>query len=160
MRWLSKAMGSSRDGRSTGRRSTRAGISGEVAGLALAAVDRMGAGRGRGTASVTDFSVSISGSRAHYRDFVEVAAGGVDITTADFLLSIGRGIGDKENIPMFEQLAAEMGAVLSVSRPLVDGGWMPSKRQVGQSGKTVKPKAYLALGISGVVQHLAGMKAS
>jgi electron transfer flavoprotein alpha subunit len=76
------------------------------------------------------------------------------------LLSIGRGIGEQEAIPQFERLAEKLGAVLSVSRPLVDAGWMPNARQVGQSGKTVKPKVYLALGISGAVQHLAGMKAS
>jgi electron transfer flavoprotein alpha subunit len=61
---------------------------------------------------------------------------------------------------MFRELAEKMGATLSVSRPLVDAGWMPASRQVGQSGKTVKPTVYLAFGISGAVQHLAGMKAS
>jgi electron transfer flavoprotein alpha subunit len=115
---------------------------------------------GSGSASTTDVSASISGSRARHEEFVDVATGDVDITTADFLLSIGRGIGDKENLPQFEELAGKMGATLSVSRPLVDQGWMPSSRQVGQSGKTVKPKVYLALGISGAVQHLAGMKTS
>jgi electron transfer flavoprotein alpha subunit len=115
---------------------------------------------GAGSASTTDVSVSISGSRARHREFVDVATGDVDITTADFLLSIGRGVGDKENVPQFEELAGKMGATLSVSRPLVDQGWLPSSRQVGQSGKTVKPKVYLALGISGAVQHLAGMKTS
>jgi electron transfer flavoprotein alpha subunit len=115
---------------------------------------------GAGAASTTDVSVSISGSRARHKDYVEAATGDVDITTADFLLSVGRGIGDKENIPQFEELAGKMGATLSVSRPLVDQGWIPSSRQVGQSGKTVKPKVYLALGISGAVQHLAGMKTS
>jgi electron transfer flavoprotein alpha subunit len=107
---------------------------------------------------VTQLQVETSGSRARHREFVEAPAGDVDITTADFLLSIGRGIGDKEAIPQFEQLAEKLGAVLSVSRPLVDAGWMPNARQVGQSGKTVKAKVYLALGISGAVQHLAGMK--
>jgi electron transfer flavoprotein alpha subunit len=115
---------------------------------------------GSGSASTTDVSVLISGSRARHEEFVDVATGDVDITTADFLVSIGRGIGDKENVPQFEELAGKMGATLSVSRPLVDQGWMPSSRQVGQSGKTVKPKVYLALGISGAVQHLAGMKTS
>jgi electron transfer flavoprotein alpha subunit len=115
---------------------------------------------GAGSASTADVSVSISGSRARHKEFVDVATGDVDITTADFLLSIGRGIGDKENLSQFEELAGKMGATLSVSRPLVDQGWMPSSRQVGQSGKTVKPKLYLALGISGAVQHLAGMKTS
>ena len=89
-------------------------------------------------------------------EFREADAGDVDITKADFLLSIGRGIEDKDNIPQFEELAEKMGATLSVSRPLVDAGWMSNARQVGQSGKTVKPKVYLALGISGAVQHLAG----
>ena len=115
---------------------------------------------GRSTPAVTQLALSTSRSRARHREFVEVAPAGVDITTADFLLSIGRGIGDRENIALFEELAEKMGAVLSVSRPLVDAGWMPNERQVGQSGKTVKPKVYLALGISGAVQHLAGMKTS
>ncbi len=90
--------------------------------------------------------------------FEEVADTGVDITKAPFLLSIGRGVEDKDEIPRFEALAERFGATLSVSRPLVDAGWMPSARQVGQSGKTVKPRVYLALGISGAVQHLAGMR--
>jgi electron transfer flavoprotein alpha subunit len=115
---------------------------------------------GAGSAAKEEAAVSISGSRARHKEFVDVATGDVDITTADFLLSIGRGVGDKENLPQFEELAAKMGAILSVSRPLVDQGWMPNSRQVGQSGKTVKPKVYLALGISGAVQHLAGMKTS
>jgi electron transfer flavoprotein alpha subunit len=115
---------------------------------------------GTGAATVTEFPVSVDRSRASHRDFVEVQAGDVDIATADFLLSIGRGIGEKENLAQFEELAEKMGATLSVSRPLVDAGWMPNTRQVGQSGKTVTPKVYLALGISGAVQHLAGMKTS
>jgi electron transfer flavoprotein alpha subunit len=90
--------------------------------------------------------------------FEEVQDTGVDITKAPFLVSIGRGVEDKDEIPRFEALAERFGATLSVSRPLVDAGWMPSARQVGQSGKTVKPRVYLALGISGAVQHLAGMR--
>jgi electron transfer flavoprotein alpha subunit len=113
-----------------------------------------------GSATVSDFSVTVSGSRARHLEYVEAPAGDVDITTADFLLSVGRGIGEKENLPQFEELAQKLGATLSVSRPIVDAGWMTSARQVGQSGKTVKPKVYLALGISGAVQHLAGMKTS
>ena len=91
-------------------------------------------------------------------EFREVATGDVDITKADFLVSIGRGIEDKDNIAQFEELAEKLGATLSASRPLVDAGWMSNARQVGQSGKTVQPKVYLALGISGAVQHLAGMQ--
>jgi electron transfer flavoprotein alpha subunit len=115
---------------------------------------------GAGDAQVTTFEAPPVESRARHLEFVDVEQGDVDITTADFLLSIGRGVGEKENIGQFEELADKMGAVLSVSRPIVDSGWVPNVRQVGQSGKTVKPKVYLALGISGAVQHLAGMKTS
>jgi electron transfer flavoprotein alpha subunit len=115
---------------------------------------------GSATPTTTEFDAPAVESRARHREFVEVARGDVDITTSDFLLSVGRGIGEKENLPTFEELADKMGATLSVSRPIVDAGWMPNSRQVGQSGKTVKPKVYLALGISGAVQHLAGMKTS
>lgn len=116
---------------------------------------------GSGGASASSLAVEVGASRARHLRFEEPAGGSdVDITQADFLLSIGRGIGDADAISQFEELAAKMGATLSVSRPIVDAGWMPASRQVGQSGKTVKPKVYLALGISGAVQHLAGMKAS
>jgi len=87
-------------------------------------------------------------------------AGDVDITGADVLLAVGRGIGDQDELPRYEELAGALGAVLAVSRPLVDAGWVPAARQVGQSGKTVSPRVYVALGISGAVQHLAGMKSS
>jgi electron transfer flavoprotein alpha subunit len=96
--------------------------------------------------------------RTEHLGFRDVETGDVDITKAEFILSIGRGIEDKDALPQFEELADKMGATLSVSRPLVDAGWVPNARQVGQSGKTVKPKVYLALGISGAVQHLAGMQ--
>ena len=114
---------------------------------------------GEGSAEVRAVDVDLSGAaRTEHVEFREAAAGDVDITQADFLLSIGRGIEDRDNIPQFEELADRMGATLSVSRPLVDAGWVPNARQVGQSGKTVKPKVYLAFGISGAVQHLAGMQ--
>ena len=114
---------------------------------------------GAGGASVRALDVELGDvARTEHVEFVEAAAGDVDITKAEFLLSIGRGIEDKDNIPQFAQLAEKMGATLSVSRPIVDAGWMSNARQVGQSGKTVKPRVYLALGISGAVQHLAGMQ--
>lgn len=114
---------------------------------------------GAGSAAVSAFASPAGPSRARHLEFVEAAVSAdVDITQADFLLSIGRGIGEKENIDVFRELSEKMGATLSVSRPLVDAGWMPASRQVGQSGKTVKPRVYLAFGISGAVQHLAGMK--
>jgi electron transfer flavoprotein alpha subunit len=86
--------------------------------------------------------------------------GGVDITAAEKLIGIGRGIKDATNLPIVEDLAKTVGAVVSCSRPIVDKGWLPSDRQVGTSGKTVKPKLYLALGISGAFQHILGMKSS
>ena len=86
--------------------------------------------------------------------------GGVDITAAEKLVGVGRGIKDVANLPMMEELAKTLGGVLSCSRPIVDKGWLPSDRQVGTSGKTVKPKLYLALGISGAFQHVLGMKSS
>ena len=115
---------------------------------------------GAGSATVTGLERGATPSRARHKEFQEVAKGDVDITTADFLLSIGRGIGEQDNIAMFQELAEKLGATLAVSRPIVDAGWMSNARQVGQSGKTVKPKVYLAFGISGAVQHLAGMKTS
>lgn len=86
--------------------------------------------------------------------------GGVDITAAEKLVGVGRGIKDAANIQIVEQLAKTMGAVVSCSRPIVDKGWLPTDRQVGTSGKTVKPKLYLAVGISGAFQHILGMKSS
>jgi len=93
-------------------------------------------------------------------EFLEAVAGDVDISRADILVSVGRGIGDAENIPLAEALAHALGATLSCSRPVVDKKWLPKERQVGTSGKTVKPKVYIALGISGAFQHVAGMKNS
>ena len=114
---------------------------------------------GAGSTPIRAVDVNLDGAaRTEHVEFLEASAGDVDITKAEFLLSIGRGVEDKDNIPRFEKLAERLGATLSVSRPLVDAGWMPSARQVGQSGKTVKPRVYLALGISGAVQHLAGMR--
>ncbi|MBE0511677.1 electron transfer flavoprotein subunit alpha/FixB family protein [Candidatus Bathyarchaeota archaeon] len=98
-----------------------------------------------------------------YKKFIEYfepPAGEVDITAADILVSVGRGIKDAENVPIVEKLAQSLGGVLACSRPIVDKGWLPSGRQVGTSGKTVKPKLYVAVGISGAFQHVSGMKNS
>lgn len=92
--------------------------------------------------------------------WVQEAAGAVDITQADVLVSVGRGIGDKENVDVAENLAKALGATVSCSRPVVDAHWLPKERQVGISGKTVKPKVYIALGISGAFQHVTAMKNS
>ncbi len=98
-----------------------------------------------------------------YRKFlryVEVEAGEVDITQADIVVGIGRGIKEKENIQIVQELAEAIGGVVACSRPVVDAGWLPKERQVGSSGKTIKPKLYIALGISGAFQHVSGMKGS
>jgi len=89
--------------------------------------------------------------------FVETGAGEIDITQADLLVSVGRGIGEEENIATIRELADRMGATLSCSRPVVDKNWLPKFHQVGTSGKSVRPKIYLALGISGAFQHVAGI---
>ena len=116
---------------------------------------------GGGDPQVSHLDVEVGASRARHRQFVDVPSNGaVDITAADFVLSVGRGVGEQESLGFLERLADKMGATLCVSRPLVDAGWAPSDRQVGQSGRTVRPKVYLALGLSGAVQHLAGMKSS
>jgi electron transfer flavoprotein alpha subunit len=96
----------------------------------------------------------------HFIQYVLPPPGGVDITAAEKLVGVGRGIKDQANMPQMEELAKTLGAVLACSRPIVDKGWLPSDRQVGSSGKTVKPKLYLALGISGAFQHVLGMKSS
>jgi electron transfer flavoprotein alpha subunit len=93
-------------------------------------------------------------------EYVEEEKTDIDITKADFLLSVGRGIGSQDEIPNYEDLANLLKAVISGSRPVIDKQWLPKPRQVGTSGKTVKPKVYLAMGISGAFQHIAGMKDS
>jgi len=93
-----------------------------------------------------------------FLEIVEAEMGDVDITKEDVLVSVGRGIEDQDNIEIAEELAEAMSAVVSCSRPIVDAKWLEKSRQVGTSGQTVKPKVYLALGISGSFQHLGGLK--
>jgi electron transfer flavoprotein alpha subunit len=93
-------------------------------------------------------------------EYVEAAVGDVDITKAEVVIAVGRGIREQENMPMIEELAELLGGVVACSRPIVDAGWLPKDRQVGSSGKTVKPKLYVAVGLSGQFQHLSGMKAA
>jgi electron transfer flavoprotein alpha subunit len=95
-----------------------------------------------------------------YLETLAAEAGDVDITKNTVLVSIGRGIQEKENVTIAEELAQALGAAVSCSRPVVDANWMEKSRQVGSSGKTVKPKIYLACGISGAFQHMAGVKGS
>ena len=97
-------------------------------------------------------------SGRRFLEIVEAEAGEVDITAEDVLISVGRGIEDEDNMEIIFDLAKAMGGEVSCSRPIVDAKWLEKSRQVGTSGQTVKPKVYLALGISGSFQHLGGLK--
>lgn len=136
-------------------------VSADIAGGAVLNV-RSGSFRpdeGRpGGGRVVDRPAAAASARRRFIEVIQAEAGDVDITKEDVLVSVGRGIGDKENIPVAEELAQAMGAVVSCSRPVVDAKWLDKGRQVGTSGKTVKPKVYLALGISGSFQHMGGLK--
>ena len=90
----------------------------------------------------------------------KTAEDGIDITEANFIVSAGRGMGKPENISMLHELAELLGGALGASRAVVDAGWVEYSHQVGQTGRTVRPNVYIACGISGAVQHLAGMKTS
>ena len=96
--------------------------------------------------------------RRRYLETIVAESGAVDITKHSVLVSVGRGMQEKDNIAIAEELAEALGAAVSCSRPVVDARWLEKSRQVGSSGKTVKPKVYLACGISGAFQHLAGIK--
>jgi electron transfer flavoprotein alpha subunit len=115
---------------------------------------------GDATVEAFDADIDEGALRTSVTGFEEVAGGDVDIGDAEFLVSVGRGIDEEENIELIEELAEALGATLSASRPIVDNGWLPKNRQVGQSGKVVTPDVYIAIGISGAVQHVAGMKGS
>lgn len=99
-------------------------------------------------------------SRVRLVKIIESAPADADLTQAEIIFSVGRGVGTHENIAIFEQVARKFGAALGASRPLVDVGLVPRARQIGQSGVTVKPKLYVAFGISGAIQHLAGISES
>jgi electron transfer flavoprotein alpha subunit len=118
------------------------------------------AAEGTGDAAIEAFDAAIDedaiGSTVN--GFEEVGGGDVDITEADVLVSVGRGIEEEDNLDIIFDLADALDATVSSSRPIVDNGWLPQDRQVGQSGKKVTPDIYIAIGISGAVQHVAGMK--
>jgi electron transfer flavoprotein alpha subunit len=111
-----------------------------------------------GEVSVVDSPISEDIDYRNFIQYVEAAKGDVDITQAEVVIGIGRGIKEDKNLPLMEDFAKSIGGVLACSRPIVDAGWLPKDRQVGSSGKTVKPKLYIAVGISGAFQHVMGMK--
>jgi electron transfer flavoprotein alpha subunit len=119
-----------------------------------------GAGEGGGGAEILGVAppAALDALRMSLRRVVEPDAGDVDIAAADMLVSVGRGIETQDNLEIMAELADALGVPLSASRPVVDAGWLPKTRQVGQSGLKVKPRAYLAFGISGAPEHLEGMR--
>jgi electron transfer flavoprotein alpha subunit len=115
-----------------------------------------------GTCTVEEFVPNIETSqiRSQPGERFRESAQTVDLSAASLIVSVGRGIKEEANIPIVEELAATLGAELAASRPICDNGWLPMERQVGSSGQTVSPKVYIAVGISGAIQHLVGMKGS
>ena len=118
--------------------------------------DQLEAGDSPVETFVPDLDTSIARCRSE-APFQE-AGRGVDLSAADIIVAVGRGIKEQENLAIAEKLAAALGAELAASRPICDAGWLPMERQVGSSGQTVAPKLYIAIGISGAIQHLVGMK--
>ena len=115
---------------------------------------------GGSSPAVSKFEPVFKASRSTNKNYIEQGGGNdVDITAVEFILSIGRGIGEEANVEDFRELSESLGATLCCSRPIADAGWLPKSRQVGQSGKVVgNCKLYVAMGISGSIQHMAGMK--
>jgi electron transfer flavoprotein alpha subunit len=115
-----------------------------------------------GSVSIETFAPQIDASaiRSKPEPPFREAAQTVDLSSAPIIVSVGRGIKEQDNLPLVEELAQALGGELAASRPICDNGWLPMERQVGSSGQTVAPKLYLAVGISGAIQHLVGMKGS
>jgi electron transfer flavoprotein alpha subunit len=115
-----------------------------------------------GTAPVETFAPQLAAAdiRTKPGEVFRESQRAVDLGAAEIIVSVGRGIKEADNIPLVQQLAEALGAELAASRPICDAGWLPMERQVGSSGQTVAPKLYVAIGISGAIQHLVGMKAS
>lgn len=111
-----------------------------------------------GAPSIEAFSADPGPIRAQAEAPFRESSRAVDLTAAEIIVSVGRGIQEKDNLILVEELAEALGAELAASRPICDNGWLPMERQVGSSGQTVAPKLYLAVGISGAIQHLVGMK--
>jgi len=116
--------------------------------------------KGSAPAKVTAVSAAAGDSRQATEAPFQEAKAAVDLSQAERIVAVGRGIKQQENVQLAEKLAAAFGAELAASRPICDNGWLPMERQIGSSGQTVAPKLYVAIGISGAIQHLVGMKGS
>ncbi len=115
---------------------------------------------GKAPVNAASFTLTAAQIRTKPLELFKEAKSAVDLTQAPLIVAIGRGIKAPENIAQAEALAKAMGAEIAASRPICDEGWLPMERQIGSSGQTVAPKLYLALGISGAIQHVVGMKGS
>jgi electron transfer flavoprotein alpha subunit len=112
----------------------------------------------KGTAQVETMEVQVGEIRMTAEEPFQEAKASVDLTKSEIIVAVGRGIKSQENIAIAQQLADALGADLAASRPICDSDWLPIDRQIGSSGQTVAPKLYIALGISGAIQHIVGMK--
>jgi electron transfer flavoprotein alpha subunit len=125
----------------------------------LAGAFKTDLGKKSGSPPVEAVACSAPGApRIRFKRLLRPESGDVDITKERVLVSVGRGIQSQDNLPLMEDLAKALGGALAASRPVVDNGWLPKTRQVGKSGMTVKPKLYVAVGISGAPEHLEGMR--
>jgi len=135
-------------------------VNGQAIVMMLAGTADAESGKSGGSASVEDVAAEKGAGKVRFKTLIEPEASDVDITQSQFLVSIGRGIGSKDDIDAAKELAEALNADISCSRPIVDAGWLPKSYQVGKSGLKVKPKVYLALGISGAPEHIEGMKSA
>ena len=135
-----------------------AGVSPVFASFQSGAYRAEQAEKGTGAADVEEMQVDAGEVRMQPEPAFQEVKQAVDLSKADVIIAVGRGIKGQEHLQMAEQLAAELGGELAASRPICDAGWLPIDRQIGSSGQTVAPKLYIALGISGAIQHLVGMK--
>jgi len=135
-------------------------VEGPVLAMVLVGSYNAETGRVSGSPDMENFSGDSGSGNVRFKQLIEPEDADVDITQSNILVAVGRGIGSKDDIEIAEELAEVLDADLACSRPLVDAGWMSKSRQVGKSGLKVKPKVYIALGISGAPEHIEGMKSS
>lgn len=141
-----------------GKMSVESDVEGSYIASILAGSFPADAGKGGGAAIEDAAAPDLSGLKVKFKQLIEPEGGDVDITQHDVLVSVGRGIQNEDNLEIVQALADKLGAALSCSRPIVDSKWLGKTRQVGKSGLKVKPKVYIAVGISGAPEHIEGMK--
>jgi electron transfer flavoprotein alpha subunit len=131
-----------------------------LASMQIGALRADAAARGAAAAPIKTMAAAVDAAaiRQHPEAPFQEAKGAVDLSQAERIIAVGRGIKSQEHLSLIERLAHACGAELAASRPICDAGWMPMERQIGSSGQTVAPKLYIAIGISGAIQHLVGMK--